>query len=80
MSQYFPYGKFECFVIYHVTEEWILSVHSDSENCYIFYVYLEYPKHLHKLQNEYVVHPERMAMTEEILTPMRKTCLRTENL
>ena len=72
MCQSLPYGGFEQISTHNITEEWILSLEDDGEMGYIFEIDLEYPSHFHDLHNEYPVAPEKLRITEEMLSPFAK--------
>jgi hypothetical protein len=50
-------------------------VSDDSEDGFILEVDLDYPPELHDLQNEYPLAPEKMKVTENMLSPYAKKLL-----
>ena len=76
MSQYLPYGNFEWVnVTPNIDENFILSLKDNSETGYIFQVDLEYPDHLHTLHNDYPLAPERLTLTEDMLSSYARSLL-----
>ena len=66
MSEYLPYGEFEW--LEHVDE---FDVNSINEKCKIGYFHevdLEYPDELHELHNDYPLAPEKLAVTNDMLS------------
>ena len=47
----------------------IVALPADSKTGYILEVDLEYPRHLHDLHSDYPLAPERLHVTEEMLSP-----------
>lgn len=68
MLQNLPCCKFEWYATSHIADKRILSLPDDSEVGYIFEVYLEYPKYLHKLHNEYPGSLERITVMDDMLS------------
>jgi len=51
----------------------ITNVPDDNPTGYILEVDLEYPRDLHELHNDYPLAPERVTVTEEMLSPYSKS-------
>ena len=66
MSEYLPYGEFEW--LKNVDELDIMSINKKSDVGYILEVDLKYPKELHELHNDYPLAPERLTVTNDILS------------
>ena len=66
MSEYFPYGEFEC--LKNVDELGIMSINEKSVVGYILEVGLKYPKELNKLHNDYPLAPEKLAVTNDMFS------------
>ena len=66
MSEYFPYGEFEW--LKSVDELDIMSFNEKSDVGYILEVDLKYPKTLHKLHNDYSLAPEKLIVTNDIIS------------
>ena len=66
MSEYHPYGEFEW--LKKVDELDIMSSNEKSDVGYILEVDLKYPKELHKLHNDYPLAPEKLSVTNDILS------------
>ena len=66
MSKYLPYGEFKW--LKNVDELDIMSINEKSDVGYILEVDLKYPKKLHKLHNDYPLAPEKLAVTNDILS------------
>ena len=66
MSKYLPYGEFKW--LKNVYELDIMSINEKSDVRYILEVGLKYPKELHKLHNEYPLAPEKLTITNDILS------------
>ena len=49
------------------------SVPDDNPTGYILEVDLEYPRDLHELHNDYPLAPEKVKLTEEMLSPYSKS-------
>ena len=74
MSKYLPYGEFEW--LKNVDELDIMSI---KKKCYVGYILevdLKYPKELHKLHNDYPLAPEKLTVTNDILS---NYCKRTND-
>ena len=55
------------------------EISEDSETGYILEVDLEYPNHIHDLHNDYPLAPERLTVTNDMLSPYSKEILRDLN-
>ena len=70
MSEYLPYGEFKW--LKNVDELDVMSVNEKSDVGYILEVDLEYPKELHELHNDYPLAPEKLAVTNDMLSKYSK--------
>ena len=66
MSEYLPYGEFE--LLQNVDELDIMSINEKSDVGYILELDLKYPKELNELHNDYPLAPERLTVTNDILS------------
>ena len=66
MSEYFPYKEFEW--LKNVDEFDVNSINEKSEIGYFLEVDLEYPDELHELHNDYPLAPEKLAVTNDMLS------------
>ena len=66
MSEYLPYGEFEW--LKNVDKLDVMSVNEKSDVGYILEVDLEYPKEFHELHNDYPLAPEKLTVTNDILS------------
>ena len=66
MSKYLPYGEFEW--LKNVDELDIMSINEKSDVGYILEVDLKYPNELHELHNDYPLAPEKLAVTNDMLS------------
>ena len=66
MSEYLPYREFEW--LKSVDELDVMSINKKSDVGYILEVDLKYPKELHELHNDYPLAPEKLAVTNGILS------------
>ena len=66
MSEYIPYGEFEW--LKSVDELDVMSINKKSDVGYILEVDLKYPNELHELNNDYPVAPEKLTVTNDILS------------
>ena len=71
MSEYLPYGEFEW--LKNVDKLDIMSINEKSYVGYILEVDLKYPKELHKLHNDYPLAPEKLAVTNDMLSKYCKS-------
>ena len=66
MSEYLPYGELEW--LKNVDELDVMSINEKSDVGYILEVDLKYPNELHELRNDYPLAPERLTITNDILS------------
>ena len=68
MSQYLPTGNFKWMSEKKIDELDLAKYEDDSKRGLILEVNLEYPKELHDLHNEYPLAPEKIRVTEDMLS------------
>ena len=66
MSEYLPYGGFKW--LKNVDEFDVMSISEKSPIGYFLEVDLEYPDELHELHNDYPLAPEKLAVTNDMLS------------
>ena len=66
MSEYLPYGEFEW--LENVDRFDVNSINEKSEIGYFLEVDLEYPDELHELHKEYPLAPEKLVVTNDMLS------------
>ena len=66
ISEYLPYGEFES--LKNVDSFDVISINEKSDVRYILEVDLEYPNKLHELYNDYPLDPEKLTVTNYILS------------
>ena len=66
LSEYLPYGEFEW--LKNVDELDVMSINEKSDVGYILEVDLKYPKELQELHNDYPLAPEKLAVTNDMLS------------
>ena len=66
MSEYLPYGKFEW--LKNVDDLDVMSINEKSQIGYFLEVDLKYPNELHELHNDYLLAPEKLAVTYDMLS------------
>ena len=66
MSEYLPYGEFEW--LKNIDELDVMSINEKSDVGYILEVDFKYPKELHKLHDDYPLAPEKLTVTNDILS------------
>ena len=66
MSEYLPYGEFEW--LENINEFDINWINEKSDTGYFLEVDLEYPDELHELHNDYPLAPEKLAVTNDMLS------------
>ena len=66
MSKYLPYGKFRW--LKNVDGFDVNSISEKSPIGYFFKVDLKYPDELHKLHNDYLLAPEKLAVSSDVLS------------
>jgi hypothetical protein len=75
MSQALPVDMFRWLENQEIESLGINSVSDDSEDGFMLEVDLNYPPELHDLHNEYPLAPEKMKVTENMLSPYAKKLL-----
>ena len=71
MSEYLPYSEFEW--LKNVDKLNVMSVNEKSDVGYILEVDLKYPDELHELHNDYPLAPEKLAVTNDMLSKYCKS-------
>ena len=71
MRKYLPYGEFKW--VKNVDELDIMSINEKSDVGYILEVDLKYTDELHKLHNDYPLAPEKLPVTNDILSNYSKS-------
>ena len=66
MSDYLPYGEFEW--LKNVDKFDVNSINEKGDIGYFLEVDLEYPDKLHELRNDYPLAPEKLAITNDMLS------------
>ena len=66
MSEYLPYGEFEW--LKNVDELNVMSINEKRDVAYILEVDLKYPNELHELHKDYPLAPEKLTVTNDILS------------
>ena len=66
MSEYLPYEEFNW--LKNVNELDVNSINEKSETGYFLEVDLKYPDELHELHNDYPLAPEKLAVTNDMLS------------
>ena len=66
MSKYLPYGEFRW--VKNVDEFDVMSINEKSDTGYFLEVNLEYPDQLHELHNDYPLAPEKLAVSNDMLS------------
>ena len=66
MSEYLPYGEFEW--LKNVDKFDVNSINKKSEIEYFLEVDLEYPDNSHELHNDYLLAPEKLAVSSDMLS------------
>ena len=66
MSEYFPHGEFEG--LKNVDSFDVMSINEKNDVGYILEVGLKYPDELHELHNDYPLAPEKLTVTNDILS------------
>ena len=72
MSQYLPTGGFKWMKQEHINKLDLGKYKEDSKKGLILEVDLEYPKELHNLHNDYPLGPEKVKVTEDMLSKYSK--------
>ena len=71
MSQYLPYGSFKWVRVNNETINRVLNKSSNSLHGYFLEVDLEIPEELHHKHNDLPMAPEKIKVTEEMLSPIQ---------
>ena len=71
MSEYLPYGKFKWVKVNNKVINTILNKKEDSLHGYFFEVDLEVSEELHNEHNDLPMAPEKIKVTEEMLSPIQ---------
>ena len=71
ISEYLPYGKFEW--LKNVDKLDVMSINGKSDVGYFLEVDLKYPDELHDLHNDYPLAPEKLAVTNDMLSKYCKS-------
>ena len=71
MSEYLPYGKFKWVKVNNKVINRILNKKEDSLHGYFFEVDLEVSEELHNEHNDLPMAPEKIKVTEEMLSPIQ---------
>ena len=66
MSEYLPYREFEW--LENVNELDVTSINKKSDVGYFLEVDLKYPDELHELHNDYPLAPEKLTVTNDMLS------------
>ena len=66
ISEYLPYEEFEW--LENIDEFDVNPINEKSDTGYCLEVDLKYPDELHELQNDYLVAPEKLAVTNDMLS------------
>ena len=66
MSEYLPYEKFEW--LENLDKFDVMWINEKSDTGYFLEVDLEYPDELHELHNDYPLAPEKLAVTNNMLS------------
>ena len=80
MCQFLPTHGFHWLDQDEVESFDVSSVADDASEGFILEVDLEYPSHLHDTHNDYPLAPERMKITDSMLSPYAKSVLQDLNL
>ena len=70
MSEYLPYEKFEW--LENIDKFDVMSINEKNDVGYFLEVDLEYPDELHELHNDYPLAPEKLAVTNDMLSKYHK--------
>ena len=76
MSQYLTYGKFKWLNQKEIHNFCLNSISENSSIGYILKIDLKYPSELHEFSNNYPLAPEKLEITQNMLS---KYCLSTAN-
>ena len=75
MSKALPVDRFRWLEDQEIESLSVLEISDNNENGYILEVDLDYPPELHDHHNEYPLAPEKMKVTEDMLSPYPKKLL-----
>ena len=76
MSQYLPYSRFNWLNQKKISDFTLNSISENSSIVYTLEVDLEYPSELHGLHNDYPLAPEKLEISQNMLS---KYCFNIEN-
>ena len=76
MGQYLPYSGFKWFSQKEISDFCLNSISENSSIGYILEVDLEYPSELHDFHNDYLLAPEKLEISQNMLS---KYCFKIEN-
>ena len=76
MSQFLPYNEFKWLNKKEVHRFDVYSIGENSSKSYILEVDLNYPDRLHELHNDYPLAPEKLKISQNMLS---KYCSNIEN-
>ena len=68
MIQHLPWGEFKWLSEKEINKFWLVSVSENSSTGYILEVDLEYPDELHDLHNDYPLAPEKLEVSQDMLS------------
>ena len=68
MSQYLPYSEFKWLSEKEISRFCLNSISENSSKGYILQVVLEYPDELHDLHNDYPLAPEKLKISQNMLS------------
>ena len=80
MSQYLPTGGFKWMTEKQINDIDLAKYKEDSDKGIILEVDLEYPKELHKLHNDYPLAPEKIKVTNDMLSDYSKKIVEKYNI
>ena len=68
MSQYLPYSGFKWFNQKEISDFCLNPIREDSSVGYIYEIDLEYPSELRDLHNDYPLAPEKLEISQNMLS------------
>ena len=68
MTEYLPYGGFKWLSKIEIDDFCLDSISENSSVSYILKVDLEYPSELHDLHNDYPLAPEKLEISQDMLS------------
>ena len=80
MSQYLPTGNFKWMTEKEIKKTNLAKYKEDSKKGLILEVDLEYPEELHDLHNDYPLEPEKVKVTNNMLSPYCKRIAKKYNI